>query len=217
MANRWCGVVGWMAVTIVTAAAAQPALERINADVVVVAGDTLQVKTATGQMTSIRLADKARVQSRAAADSSRLAPGLYVGVTAVPQPDGTLLASQINVFPESLRGTGEGHRPMETLPGSTMTNATVGTVAAAPRSTTTNATVAQAAGNDRSRQLTLTYAGGEKVVMVPDATPVILSEIGDRSLLVPGAHVVVYASRQADGSLTSERVSVGKNGLVPAS
>ncbi|MEP6655774.1 MAG: DUF5666 domain-containing protein [Betaproteobacteria bacterium] len=217
MANRWRCMVGWMAVTIVTGAGAQPALERIHADVVVVAGDTLQVRTAAGQMTSIRLADKTRVQSRAAADSSRLAPGLYVGVTAVPQPDGTLLASQINVFPESLRGTGEGHRPMETLPGSTMTNATVGAVAATPQSTTTNATVAQAAGSDRSRRLTLTYAGGEKLVIVPGSTPVILTEIGDRSLLVPGAHVVVYASRQVDGSLASERVSVGKNGTVPAS
>lgn len=200
-------------------ALAQAAAARISGDVVALDGGTLQLKTRTGQLLSIRLAEKMRVMSRAASDLTHLATGMYVGTTAKPQPDGTLLASQISVFPEAQRGTGEGHGPMDSLPGSTMTNATVSalTSARAPGSTMTNATVAQVAGFDHALKLTLKYAGGEQVVMVPDATPIIVSEIADRSLLTPGAHVVVYASRQPDGSLVSERISVGKNGMVPVS
>lgn len=143
-------------------------------------------------------------------------PGSYVATTAVPQPDGTLLAKEVHVFTEAQRGTGEGHYPMST-PGDTMTNATVSSVAVAhPRDTMTNATVAGAAtGPAGDHRLTLTYKGAEQTVVVPDGVPIIASEPGDRSLLVPGAHVVVYAHPQSDGRMTVERVSVGKGGFAP--
>jgi len=125
----------------------------------------------------------------------------------------------VHVFPESMRGTGEGHRPMDTEPGSTMTNATVTNVTAAPksapRSTMTNATVANVAPGGSARKLTLQYKGGEKTVVVGDGVPVVMVEAGDPSMLVPGAHIVVTAAKQLDGTLTTDRISVGKNGIVP--
>jgi hypothetical protein len=192
---------------------AQAPGERLAGQVVTLDGGKITIRTAAGQAHTVTLADNTRVTMRAPGELSRLDQGLYVGATATPQPDGTLLASQINVFPESMRGTGEGHRPMANLPGSTMTNATVRQVA----TTVTNANVAGASGSADARRLVLTYAGGEKTVIVPPSAVVVFSEIGDRSALVPGAHVVVYATRAPDGSLVSERVSVGKNGSVPLS
>ena len=196
---------------------AQTPLEKISGDVVALDGGMLQVRAAAAQAIAIKLGPNARITVRTPTEFATLAPGMYLGTTAVPQPDGTLLASEVHVFPEAQRGTGEGHRPMDT-PGNTMTNATVSKVAegaAAPRNTMTNATVANVAGSARSRSMTLTYKGGEKVVVVPDGIPILLGDTGDRTLLTPGAHVVVYASRQPDGSLATERVSVGKGSFVP--
>ena len=196
-----------------TAALAQQ--QRIAGDVASVEGGMLLVRTAAGESLHLKLADGTRVTARAKTDWSAIAQGSYVGTTAVPQADGTLLAKEVHVFTEAQRGTGEGSYPMST-PGDTMTNATVAKMgpAAAARDTMTNATVASAAGAAGGHRLTLTYKGGEKTVVVPDDVPIIASEPGDRSLLVPGAHVVAYARRDADGSLTLERISVGKNGFA---
>ena len=192
---------------------AQAPGERLSGEVVNLDGSNFTIKTGADQPLTVVLADNARVTIRAPGDLSRLDRGQYVGVTAAPQPDGTLVASQINVFPESMRGTSEGHRPMANLPGSTMTNATVREVT----NTVTNGKVTGVSGNADSRRLVLSYAGGEKTVIVPPSAAVVFSEIGDRSALMRGAHVVVYATRRPDGSLVSERVSVGKNGSVPLS
>jgi len=203
--------------SLVTAFAyAQTRLEKISGDVVALDNGVLQIKAGTASPTAVKLGNNARITVRMPTDFAKLAPGMYLGTTAVPQPDGTLLASEVHVFPEAQRGNGEGHRPMDT-PGNTMTNATVSKVGegAAPRNTMTNATVANVAGGARARSMTLTYNGGEKVVIVPEGIPILLGEVGDRSLLIPGAHVVVYASRQPDGSLTTERVSVGRGDYVP--
>lgn len=192
---------------------AQAPGERLSGEVTNFDDGKLTIKSADGQALTVTLADKTRITIRAPADLSRLGQGLYVGVTATPQPDGTLLASQVNVFPESMRGTGEGHRPMSNLPGSTMTNATVQQVV----NVVTDARVTGVSGTADSRSLVLSYTGGQKTVIVPPSAVVVFSEIGDRSALARGAHVVVYATRRPDASLVSERVSVGKNGSVPAS
>ena len=141
-------------------------------------------------------------------------------MTAAPQADGTLVASEVQVFPESMRGTGEGHRPMSpdsgASAGATMTNATVASVAGAKAGNTmTNATVSSVAPGERAMRMTLTYKGGEKIVVVPEGILVFMTEVADRSSLVPGAHVVAYVAKQPDGILVAERVSVGKNGYVP--
>lgn len=197
-------------------AQAQTPLEKISGVVVALDGGMLQVRSAAAQAIAIKLGPNARITVRTPTEFATLAPGMYLGTTAVPQPDGTLLASEVHVFPEAQRGTGEGHRPMDT-PGNTMTNATVSKVAdgaAAPRNTMTNATVATVAGSARN-SMTLTYKGGEKVIVVPDGIPILLGDAGDRTLLTPGANVVVYAARQPDGSLATERVSIGKGSFVP--
>ena len=199
-------------------ALAQAQTQKIAGDIVKVDGLKLEVKTAAGQAVTVKLADNFRLSVRSAADATKLTPGAYVGTTAVPQSDGTLLAREVHVFPESMRGTGEGHRPMDADPGSTMTNATIASVGgrgAAARSTMTNATVAQVSGASEAHTLTLAYKGGEKIVVVPENVPVVMVEPSDRSLLVPGAHVVVYAAAHPDGTLTAERLTVGKNGFVP--
>jgi hypothetical protein len=205
------------AATCVTAFA-QATVQRISGDVVAVDGNTLQMKSRAGEAISVALAPNLNVVARSKASLSNITAGEFVGTTAVPQGDGTLKATEVHVFPESMRGTGEGHRPFDTTPGGTMTNATVATVSrggTSGGSTMTNATVAGVANSAGARTMKLTYKGGEQTVVVPADTPVVMVEAGDRSLLVPGAHVIVSASREPDGELTSDRISVGKNGLVP--
>jgi hypothetical protein len=197
----------------------QATSQRIRGDVVAVHGKDLDVRNGAGQTETVRMADNLRDSARAAASLDSVAAGAFIGTTAIEQPDGTLKASEVHIFPESMRGTGEGHRPMDTEPGSTMTNATVTSVAAAPkpavRSTMTNATVSNVAAAGSARKLTLQYKGGEKTVVVGDGVPVVMVEAGDPSMLVPGTHVVVTAAKQLDGTLTTDRISVGKNGIVP--
>jgi hypothetical protein len=197
----------------VTAGAARAqSLQRIAGDVVAHSDHRLTVRTTLGQAVDLRAPDNLRVTVRVPAKWSDIDTGSYVGTTATPQADGTLLAKEVHVFPESQRGRGEGYRPMPT-PGDTMTNATVSSVhAPRRRDTMTNAMVAGEASGPSGHRLTLTYKGGEKTVIVPEGVPLVASEPGDRSLLVPGAHVVVYAHAEGD-TLTAERVSVGKDGF----
>ena len=207
-----------LAVLIAGAAQAQPQAQKIAGEVVKLDGARLEVKAGDGRVVDVRLAADARFSGRSPADLAKLTPGAYVGTTAVAQADGTLLAREVHVFPETMRGTGEGHRPMSNEPGSTMTNATItgiGARATAQRDTMTNATVAAVSGAEGNRTLTLTYKGGEKTVVVPDSVPVVMYEPADRNALVPGAHVIVYAAPQADGTLAAGRVTVGTNGFVP--
>jgi hypothetical protein len=194
-------------------ATAQAPLTRISGEVVVVDGSNLELKPASGAPLALKLADPMRISVRSPLDAGAIHEGTYLGTTATPQPDGTLLASEVHVFAESMRGTGEGHRPMAE-PGNTMTNATVASLSKSGAQSAKVAAVAPAA-TPGSLRMTLRYPGGEKVVVVPDDVPIVLTETGDRALLVRGAHVVAYVAKQPDGSLLAERMSVGKNGYVP--
>ena len=200
-------------------AQAQAVPERLRGDVVALDGKTLKLRTDDGQIRAVLLAPDVRISGRSRADLAAIGPGAFIGTTATPQADGTLAAVEVHIFPESMRGTGEGHRPMAALPGSTMTNATVTAVgaaaAAAPRNTMTNATVANVASAGASRRITLRYAGGEQTVVVAASVPVVMVEPGDASLLVPGAHVLVNLVAGSAGTPTADRITVGKNGLVP--
>ncbi len=197
----------------------QAAVQRMRGDVDALQGRELRVRGDSGQVMTFRLADKVSITTRSPTKLESIAPGAFIATTAVPQPDGTLLATELRVFPESMRGLGEGHRPMERLPGSTMTNATVTSVApvvkAGAASTMTNATVTDVAGNGAARRITVKYKDGEKVVIVNGSASVTKIEDADSSVLVPGAHVAITASKQMDGSLVADRVTVGKNGYVP--
>jgi len=186
----------------VCAALAQAPLptQRIRGDVVAVDGLSLQVRSRTGEALGIKLAENYTVTSVVKTDLDAVKVGSFVGTATMPQPDGTQVALEVLLFPEAMRGSGEGHYPWDLKPGSMMTNATVA-----------DATVETAGG----RRMTLRYKDGEKIVIVPPDAPVVTFEPGERAMLVPGAHILLTATKQPDGTFTASRVAVGKNGLVP--
>ena len=173
-------------------------LAGIRGAIVSVAADKLVVKSNRGGEQTIALDKDTRVAAISLANINDIKPGSYIGAAAIPQPDGSQKALEVHVFPPALAGTGDGHRPFDLAPNSTMTNGTVGDVVAS-----------------NGRTLTLKYKGGEKKIIVPEDVPIVNIEAGDRSLLVVGAKVVVRARKNPDGSLTAVSVSAGKNGVAP--
>ena len=180
-------------------AAAQEQSVRIRGAIERVDGPVLTIAPRTGSPLQVTLAPDVRIMAVLPAELAAIAPGTFIGTAALPQPDGTLRAQAVTIFPEAMRGAGEGHRPWDLTENSTMTNATV------------DAAVTEVAG----RELTLTYKGGQQRLVVSPDTPVVTLAPGDASLLVPGNHVFLSAARQPDGTLTAGRVAVGKDGLVP--
>jgi len=181
------------------AGAQQPATKRIRGDIVAIEGTKLQVRMREGPVADIDLDDKYTVTAVVKIAPSAIARGSFVGTASMPEVDGTLRALEVLVFPESGRGSGEGHYPWDLQPGSMMTNATVVEV------------VDVGAG----RRMTLRYKDGEKVVTVPPAVPIVTFQPGSREMVVPGAHVILSATVRPDGTLAATRMSVGKDGLVP--
>jgi len=171
---------------------------RIRGTILSLTGETLDVATRGGERVQVHVGPAPRVVALAAGSLADVRPGSYVGTAAVPQPDGKLRALELQVFPESMRGVGEGTRPWDVAPESSMTNGTVGSVA-----------------GTSGRDITIAYSGGEKTVAVPEQAPVVVYEPGTPGLLTPGAHVFIMATRAPDGTLASDRVTVGKDGLVP--
>jgi hypothetical protein len=181
-------------------ALAQPASSpaRLRGKIDAVSADAIQLTLRNGAKASAKLPANVRIVWLTVDKPSDIKQGSYVGTAAVPLPDGTLKALEVQVFPESMRGVGEGSREWDLGPGSSMTNGTVGNLVAAT-----------------GRTITITYKGGEKHVVVPDDVPIVTYEPADRSALTVGANVLVNGSRGADGTVTAISVSVGKNGLVP--
>jgi hypothetical protein len=152
-----------------------------------------------GDPVKIKLADNYAVAVVVPTDLASIKPGSFIGTAAMKQADGSLVALEVLVFPEAMRGTGEGHYPWDLQPESTMTNATVATLADSPK----------------GRQMTLTFKGESNQVIVPPGVPIVTFEPGDKALLKPGAKVFVGTTKAADGSLSAGRVNVGKDGLTP--
>jgi hypothetical protein len=173
--------------------------QRIRGDVVSVDGLDLRVKERSGEMLTIKLAENYVVTGVAKVGIEAITPNAFVGTATMSQSDGTHTALEVLVFPESGRGSNEGHYPWDLQPGSMMTNATVTEVVAV----------------GTGRRMTLRYKDGEKVIVVPASVPIVTFEPGERTMMKPGAHVLLTATRQPDGSLTATRVAVGKDGLVP--
>ncbi len=195
--------------------------EHVRGTVAGVQGDTVSVTGADGRAQTLRLAERTRVSVATKGDLNAIQKNGYVGVTAVDEPDGTLRALEVHVFPESARGAGEGHRPWDLKPGSSMTNAMVSGVEAAKSgkakggSTMTNATVSGVEGAAGGKKLELTYKDGKKTVVVPPGVPVVQLEAADRSAIQPGQHVFAAGARQPDGSVAVDRMVVGKGGVIP--
>jgi hypothetical protein len=171
---------------------------RLRGKIDSVSDDTVQLTLRNGTKASAKLSPNVRVTWLTEAQPSEIKEGSYVGTAAVPQADGTLKALEVQVFPPSMRGVGEGTRDWDLGPGSSMTNGTVGSLV-----------------NANGRTITITYKGGEKQVVVPNEVPIVTYEPTDRTALTAGANVLINGSRAADGTVTAASVSVGKNGLVP--
>jgi hypothetical protein len=173
---------------------------RVRGTIESVQGNAIHVKDRAGKALTVVLPEKAPVRMLQKVSIDAIKKGDYLGITSMPQKDGTLKAVEVQIFPASMRGTGEGTRPWDLKPGSLMTNAAV------------DATVAGVDG----RVLTMKYKGEEKKVVVPPDAPIVALGPGDRSLLKPGNHVfIVAATPQADGTLLARNITVGKDGLVP--
>ncbi len=194
-------VLGLLCCLCVTALAQAPQpTQRVRGEIVALEGLDLRVKARTGETLAIKLADNYVVTAVVRIDGSAIKPGTFVGAASMPQADGAETAIEVLVFPDSMRGSNEGHYPWDLKPGSMMTNATV----ADP--------LVESVGGRRMR---LKYKDGERTVIVPPDAPIVTFEPGDRAMVAPGAHVIITATRHADGTLTAGRVAVGKNGLVP--
>ncbi len=188
----------------VAATAAAPAFaqetRRVRATIEKIDGSTLYVKTREGEDLKITLAEKPMIVAIVPATLADLKPGTYVGSGATPGPDGSLVAIEVHIFPEAMRGTGEGHRPMAGPPQATMTNANV------------DVSVAAVDG----QMLTLKYKDGEKKLLVTPKTAIVAYTPGDFAELKPGIKIFIAAAqKQPDGSLQVARISYGRDGLTP--
>jgi hypothetical protein len=161
---------------------------------------TLNVKARSGETLKVKLADNAPVRAVVKAPLSDIKPGSFVGITAMSQPDGTQKAVEIHVFPEAMRGTGEGHRPWDLMPNSTMTNATVATEVA----------------SNNGKTLVLKYRDGQKTFEVPPNVTVVTFAPASDADLKPGEKVFsATASKLPDGTIVASNITVGRNGLNP--
>jgi hypothetical protein len=181
------------------ALAQQTSPSRVRGTVEAVDGDMLTVKSRVGEDVKLHMTADMLVLGIIKIPLSEIKVGSFVGATTVPGPDGSQNAVEVHVFPEAMRGTGEGSRPYDLRPNSTMTNATV------------EQTVA---GND-GHTLMVKYKDGEKKVVVAADTPVVTYVPGDKSDLKPGAKVIAFMKKLPDGSYETNRVSVGRDGLTP--
>jgi hypothetical protein len=184
-----------------TAAQAQaPQTVRLRGVIEKVDGNTVTAKSDKGDELKINLADKMLVVAVVKASLADIKDGDFIGSGAMPQPDGSQKAIEVHIFAESMRGTGEGFRPWDGAPNSTMTNGTVGN------------TVTSVDGP----VITVKYKDGDQKIIVGPDVPIVRFEIADMSVVKPGvAFTVVAATKQPDGSFNINRINVGRDGVVP--
>jgi hypothetical protein len=176
-----------------------PTPTRVRGTIEAVDGDTLAVKSRAGEDFKLHMTGDMRVVGIVKIALSDIKVGSFIGATTVPGPDGSQNAVEVHMFPEDMRGTGEGSRPFDLRPNSTMTNATV---------------AQSVAGND-GHTLLIKYRDGEKKVTVAPNTPVVTYVPADKSELKAGAKVIAAMKKLPDGSFETNRVSVGRDGLTP--
>ncbi len=190
--------------TLALACAAPPLLAqetvRVRGTIEGMDGALYVVKTRDGEKVKVAVTDKPLFVAMVKASMADIKPGMFVGSTAMPGPDGTLRAVEVHIFPEAMRGTGEGHRPWDLKPQATMTNANV------------EAAVAGVNG----QTLTMKYKDGEKTLVVTPETVVVTYAPGDKAELKPGTGIFIAAAeKKPDGTLLTPRITYGKDGLVP--
>ena len=176
-----------------------PTPSRVRGTIEAVDGAQLTVKSRSGEDVKLHMASDMMVVGITKISMSDIKVGSFIGATTVPGSDGTNNAVEVHVFPEEMRGTGEGSRPFDLRPNSTMTNATV---------------AESVTGND-GHTLLVKYKDGEKKVVVSAETPVVTYVHADKSELKAGAKVIAFFKKLPDGSYEANRISVGLNGLTP--
>lgn len=193
LATAWVGLS-------VAAAIAQPVPQsHIRGTIQTVGENSLTIATRDGQTVTVALKEPLKVATVKRLDISAIRSGAFIGTAARPGPNGELIAMEVVVFPESLRGTGEGNYAWDLTPGASMVNANI------------SALVQNSAGRD----LTLNYKGGSTKVVVPPNVPIVEPVPAQQADLKPGAPVFFTPTRAADGSLSTARVIVGKDGVAP--
>jgi hypothetical protein len=205
--HRTISLAALLALTGAAAFAQQPSTVRIRGTVEQVDGATMTVKSREGETLKVKLTDDGKVVALTPATLADIKPGSFVGSTAMPEDNGHWRAIEVHIFPEAMRGTGEGDRSYDYKPKSTMTNGTV--------STTGKSTMTGAVEKSQGSSMTLKFKDGEKTIDVVPETVIVNYMPGDKSELKPGAKIYVpAASRQADGTLATARVNVGR-GVAP--
>jgi hypothetical protein len=182
------------------ASAQPPSSVRVAGTVESFDGHALTIESAKLGTAKIDLTDNVAVFGVRKATLADVKPGAFIGVGAMPQPDGNQRAIQVTIFADVQRGLGEGFRPWDARPNSTMTNATV----------------EQTVGSVDGQVVMVKYKGGEKKIVVPPDTVILAYEVGDKSELKPGAHIaIIRALKKPDGSFEASRVNVGRGSVVP--
>jgi hypothetical protein len=172
---------------------------RVRGTVESLEGKTLSVKTREGSDATIVLKDDFKVSSVAKASIDDIKPGDFVGIASLPKADGGDGALEVLIFPAAMKGTGEGSYAWDLKPNSSMTNATV----------------ADSVKSIDGHTVTLTYQGKEKKITIPQGTPIVTFAPAVVADIKAGATVFVPSEKAADGSMSSGRVVVGTNGVVP--
>ncbi|UZE13657.1 DUF5666 domain-containing protein [Pseudomonas sp. B21-053] len=170
----------------------------VRGEITGVSADSLKVHANSGENVVIKLTNDTKVRAVTLANIEDIKPGSYIGSAAIPQDDGTLKALEVHVFPPELAGSGDGHRPFDLAKGSSMTNGSVGDLVVS-----------------NGRTLTVNYKGGQQKILVPEDVPIVNLMPGDRSLLKVGVKIVTFVTQSADGTLTAQSISAGKDGVTP--
>ncbi len=191
---------GVFALVFAASMAAAQAPVRVRGTIESVDGQVVNVKGRDGAALTVKLADNAPVRTLVKKSLADVKQGSFVGITAMPQPDGTQKAVEFHIFPEAMRGTGEGHRPWDLMPNSTMTNANI----------------ESAVVSSDGQVLVLKYKDGEKKFIVPANVEVVMFAPGSMSDLKPGEKVFVAAAKKLpDGTLEAANITVSRNGVYP--
>ena len=177
-----------------------PTTTRIRGTIESVDGKTLNIKTREGTDVKVNTTDDITVIGIAKASLSDIKKDSYIGVSGMPQPDGSQKAIAIHIFPEAMRGAAEGFRPWDLRPNSTMTNATV----------------AQTVAGVDGQTIDVKYKDGEKKVAVTPDTAIVAFVTGEKSEIKQGAKIIIFgAKKNDDGSLETNRIGVGRDGIAP--
>jgi hypothetical protein len=173
---------------------------RLRGTIESVSGESFTMRTQDGEQASVRLKAPYQIGALVKAQLSDIKPGLFIGVAAVPDQSGALKAMEVHIFPETMRGIGEGSRPFDLAPQSSMTNGNI------------SALVDTIDGP----KLTVAYKGGERTILVDKTTPIAGMAAGGLDDVKPGADLIVFASgKVADGAYEAIRIIVGRDGVKP--